>query len=173
MSSILKTWKKQGIWENRNMANTQTKKTQEAERLQEGNRTRDRATLIAERRQLRGDLGYRPDVLTYKERPGYVRRVVNDVGDRIERLKGLGWEVVDEPGIRIGDQRAIDSNKNPEGSPYFPVGENMMAVLMEIPKEIWDADREVKREAVNRIEREIRNQHKKEGYDGYHRSEYN
>lgn len=150
----------------------QTKKTQEADRLQEGNRTRDRATIIAERRQLRGDVGHRPDVLSFPERPGYVRRVVNDYKDRVERMKRLGWEVVQEPGIQIGDERAIEANKNAEGSPYFSVGGGMMAVLMEIPEEYWEADKEVKRESRTRIEREIRNQSKKDGYDGFHRTEF-
>jgi len=104
------------------------------------------------------------NILTAPKKSGFVRRFVNDTGDRIQMFKDAGWGTVDD-GITAGDPKIgrpsnIGSATNPS------VGNNQRAVLMEIPEEIYEADRAESQANITAVENQIRRNSKGEGKDG-------
>lgn len=89
--------------------------------------------------------------ITGKE-PGFVYRVVNDVGDRIEQLKAIGYEIVEDSKIQVGDRRVANPTK--EGSPVqVSVGGGVQGYVMRIKQEWYDEDKAKKDAHVDAIER--------------------
>jgi hypothetical protein len=92
---------------------------------------------------------HRQNILSASTRPGYVRRMVNDTDDRIERFKKAGWTPVE--GEQIGDPHAADPSSIGSMSTKS-VGAGMKAVLMEIPEEHYNEDQNDKQQKVNALE---------------------
>lgn len=105
------------------------------------------------------------NILTAPKKPGFVRRFVNDKGDRIENFKAAGWTTVDEK-TQVGDSKigradSMGSSVNPH------VGGGQRAVLMELPEEIYKEDRAASQAQITKIENEIkRNQLRQDGLEG-------
>jgi len=101
---------------------------------------------ITKKRPKRVPLGTR-NVLKYPKRPGYVRRVVNDVEDRIQRFKEAGYEIVQKKDLPSGDPRAGDASQM--GMPVSKsVGNGVKGVLMEIPEEWYKEDQKRKQDKI-------------------------
>lgn len=84
--------------------------------------------------------------------PGWHYRVVNDVGDRIEQLKAIGYEIVEDSKVQVGDRRIANPTK--EGSPVkVSVGGGIQGYVMRIKQEWKDEDQAVKDAHVNNIEK--------------------
>lgn len=104
------------------------------------------------------------NILTASKRQGYVRRFVNDKGDRIQAFKDAGWSAV-ETEDQIGDDKAgrstsMGSSANPS------VGGGQRAVLMEIPEKFHEEDNKAKQTKITQVENEIRRNSAKPGSDG-------
>lgn len=104
------------------------------------------------------------NVLTAPKKPGFVRRFVNDKGDRIQSFKDAGWLTVDDV-TKTGDDKAgrvtsMGSGANPH------VGGGQRAVLMEIPEEIYKEDRADSQAKITQVENEIRRNQISPGNDG-------
>jgi S1-C subfamily serine protease len=78
-----------------------------------------------------------------------VRRLVNDVDDRIERFQKAGWTPVE--GEQVGDAHAGDPSSVGSAT-VKSVGAGTKALLMEIPKEYYDADQADKQTKVDELE---------------------
>jgi hypothetical protein len=96
----------------------------------------------------------RRNVLTAPKKAGFVRRFVNDKGDRVENFKAAGWNVVDEDGMKVGDPK-IGRAQSMGGSVNPHVGAGMRAVLMELPEEIYDEDRAASQAEITKVENQI------------------
>jgi hypothetical protein len=97
---------------------------------------------------------HRQNIIKANTREGYVRRMVNDVDDRVERFKLAGWTPVE--GERVGDAHAADPSS--VGSMTTKsVGGGTKAVLMEIPQEIYDTDQKDKQGRVDALESAMEN----------------
>lgn len=84
--------------------------------------------------------------------PGFVYRVVNDVGDRIEQLKSIGYEIVEDQSVQVGDRRIANPTK--EGSPVkVSVGGGVQGYVMRIKQEWYDEDAAKKAAHVDSIEK--------------------
>lgn len=92
---------------------------------------------------------HRQNLIHAETRPGYVRRLVNDTEDRIERFKKAGWTPVE--GGQVGDPHAGDPSSLTSAT-VKSVGAGVKAVLMEIPQEYYDADQADKQQRVNQLE---------------------
>lgn len=104
------------------------------------------------------------NILTAPQKAGFVRRFVNDTGDRVQMFKDAGWNAVDD-GSPVGDAKigrptSMGSSSNPH------VGGGTRAVLMEIPEEIYAADRAESQAKISEVENQIRRNSKGEGKDG-------
>ena len=84
--------------------------------------------------------------------PGFVYRVVNDVGDRIEQLKAIGYEIVEDSAVQVGDRRIANPTK--EGSPVkVSVGGGIQGYVMRIKQDWYDEDKAKKDAHVDSIEK--------------------
>lgn len=104
------------------------------------------------------------NILTASKRPGYMRRFVNDKGDRIQAFKDAGWTAVDAVGQdsddKAGKATVIGSSANPS------VGGGQRAVLMEIPEKFYYADKKAAQDKITMVEDEIRRNSTGPGKDG-------
>lgn len=93
-------------------------------------------------------------VLTAPEKKGFVRRIVNDVGPRIAKFIKAGWNVVEED-INLGE--SVDGSNQAIGSGARKgVGKGVTGVLMEIPKELYDADQRAKQARITKDENALK-----------------
>lgn len=93
------------------------------------------------------------NVLTVSgKEPGFEYRVVNDTGDRVSQFEEMGYEIVRDQNIKVGERRIANPTK--EGSPVqISVGGGAKAFLMRIPDEYYKEDQAAKAKHVDEIER--------------------
>ena len=96
------------------------------------------------------------NVLTVEgKEPGYVYRIVNDVGDRINTFQEGGYELVESKAVKVGDRRL--NNASAEGSKaQVSVGGGQKAFVMRIPKEWYDEDQLAKQTQINELENSMK-----------------
>lgn len=83
--------------------------------------------------------------------PNYVYRVVNDVDNRIEQFKTAGYEVVQHE-TKVGDTAVVDGNISLGSGARVHVGSGRHAVLMRIPRELYEEDQAAKQREITRKE---------------------
>ena len=87
--------------------------------------------------------------------PGFEYRIVNDVGDRVEMFKSMGYEVVADDSVQIGERRI--ANPSREGSPVqVSVGGGTKAFLMRQKKEWFEEDQSTKEARLKDQEQAMR-----------------
>ena len=118
---------------------------------------------MSEQPRKRVKLGSR-NILSAPKKAGFVRRFVNDTGDRIQMFKDAGWNVVDDVNQvgdpKLGKPTSIGSSANPH------VGGGQRAVLMELPEEIYSEDRAEAQAEITKVENEMKRTSKTAGKDG-------
>ena len=118
---------------------------------------------MSEQPRKRVKLGTR-NILSAPKKAGFVRRFVNDTGDRIQMFKDAGWNVVDDVNQvgdpKLGKPTSIGSSANPH------VGGGQRAVLMELPEEIYSEDRAEAQAEITKVENEMKRTSKTAGKDG-------
>lgn len=104
------------------------------------------------------------NILTAPTRKGFVRRFVNDKGDRIQMFKDAGWEIVTGAGEagddKIGRATSMGSGTNPS------VGENQRAILMELPEDLYQADIAESQAKITQVENQIKRNSSVEDHNG-------
>jgi hypothetical protein len=105
------------------------------------------------------------NVLTAPKRPGFVRRFVNDKGDRIQRFKEAGYSIVEET-IQVGDPKI----GTPEqlGSGVSSKRDGLKKVLMEIPEKYYKEDFINKQKKIALTEAELKRSSTNPSADGLH-----
>jgi hypothetical protein len=94
------------------------------------------------------------NVLTAAQRPGFVRRFVNDHDGRVERFLEAGYEIVRNPAADTSDPKAGKASNL--GSPVRKsVGGGMHAVLMEIPADWYAEDQANKQREISDVEQSM------------------
>lgn len=84
--------------------------------------------------------------------PEFEYRVVNDDGDRVSQFEDMGYEVVKDSSIKVGDRRIANPTK--EGSPVqISVGGGQKAYLMRIRKDWYEEAQEDKAKQVDEMEK--------------------
>ena len=84
-------------------------------------------------RRRRSSVGGHAMKLSAPPRPGFVRRFVNDSGNRLAELEELGYTLVDEPGIQTHDPSSrINRLAGTQAS-----GAPLKTYLMETPEELY------------------------------------
>ena len=96
---------------------------------------------------------------------GYVYRIVNDVDDRIQSLQEMGYEIVTDKGVSVGDKRI--ANPTQEGSPIkVSVGQGIQAYVMRQKKEFFDEDQASKNARNDELEAQMKRDAKDSGFYG-------
>lgn len=94
---------------------------------------------------------------TSKNDPNFVYRWVNDVGDRINLMKELGYEIVTDPNVTVGDRKVESTKDASGGSPVIAnVGGGIKAYYMRIPKEWYEEDQKAKAAKIDELEASIK-----------------
>ena len=115
-----------------------------------------------ERRPKRIPVGTR-NVLSFPKRPGYVRRLVTDVDDRILVFEQAGYTVVKQKDLPTGDHRVGEPSQM--GMPVTKdIGSGMKGILMEIKQEWHDEDQKAKQDKITLEEASMKQS--KGGIDG-------
>lgn len=97
--------------------------------------------------------------------PGYVYRIVNDIDDRVQTFQELGYEIVTDQNVSVGDKRV--ANATQEGTPIkVSVGQGVQGYVMRQKQEWYDEDKAKKQELVNELERSMKDDANKEGFYG-------
>lgn len=97
--------------------------------------------------------------------PGYVYRIVNDIDDRIQSLKEMGYEIVTDKDVTVGDKRI--ANPTQEGSPVkVSVGQGVQAYVMRQKQEWFDEDQAAKNAKNDELESSMKREAKDAGFYG-------
>lgn len=97
--------------------------------------------------------------------PAYVYRVVNDTDDRIATMQEMGYEIVTDTNISVGDKRI--ANPTQEGSPVkVSVGQGVQAYVMRQKKEWFEEDQKTKQAHVNELEASMKKDADNAGFYG-------
>ena len=109
--------------------------------------------LATKRKPRRASINGTRNVLTVSgKEPGFEYRIVNDDGDRVSQFEEMGYEVVKDSGIKVGDRRIANPTK--EGSPVqVSVGGGQKAYLMRIRKDWYEEAQEDKAKQVDEMEK--------------------
>lgn len=92
--------------------------------------------------------------VTGKE-PGYVYRIVNDAGDRVQQFLDAGYEKVLANDVQVGDKRI--NSASPEGSvAQVSVGNGEKAIVMRIREEWYKEDQLAKQAHGDQLEQTIK-----------------
>ena len=132
---------------------------------EETKNTKDEKDVKTEQTRKRIPLGTR-NILTAPKKSGFVRRFVNDKGDRVQRFKEAGYSIVEE-NIQVGDPK-IGKASQLGGSVDVQVGSGQRAILMEIPEKYYNEDKKIAQDKITKVENEIRRNTKNPGPDGLH-----
>ena len=111
-----------------------------------------RTPSVASARPQRAPLGKRDRLAIKNKEDGFVYRIVNDVDDRVELLKGNGYEIctVEQVGA-IGNKR-VDNTSSIGSAAHFSVGQGTKAVVMRIPEDWYKEDQRAKQAELDAIE---------------------
>jgi len=97
--------------------------------------------------------------------PGYVYRIVNDIDDRIQTFQEMGYEIVTDKEVSVGDKRV--ANPTQEGSPIqVSVGQGIQAYVMRQKEEWYKDDQAKKQEQVNELEASMKREAQDAGFYG-------
>ena len=97
-------------------------------------------------------------VLSVKgKEPGYVYRIVNDLGDRVAQFQEQGYELVDDKDIKVGDRR-IAQVKAEGTKAQVSVGQGVKAYVMRQKQEWYDEDQAAKQARVDELEQATKQQ---------------
>lgn len=96
---------------------------------------------------------------------GFLYRIVNDLDDRVQSLQEIGYEIVTDKNVTVGDKRI--ANPTQEGGPIkVSVGQGVQAYVMRQKKEFYDEDQRTKANAVDELEGQMKREATKEGFYG-------
>jgi ribosomal protein L14 len=90
---------------------------------------------------------------------------VNDTDDRIQTFQEMGYELVTDTNVSVGDKRVASPSK--EGTPSkVSVGQGVQAYVMRQKQEFYDEDQKTKQVQVNELESSMKQSAKNEGFYG-------
>ena len=115
----------------------------------------------ASARPRRTSLSQRNRLSVKNKEDGFVYRIVNDVDDRVSRLQEQGYEICTTEQVgAVGDKR-VDVSSSLGSAAHFSVGQGTKAVVMRIPKDWYDEDQELKKQAADDLEQTMKSDARK------------
>lgn len=111
-----------------------------------------RTPSVASARPQRAPLGKRDRLSIKNKEEGFVYRIVNDVDDRVEQLKGVGYEICTVEQVGAIGNRRVDNASSLGSAAHFSVGQGTKAVVMRIPQEWYQEDQRTKQTEIDAVE---------------------
>ncbi len=111
-----------------------------------------RTPSVASARPQRASLGKRDRLSIKNKEEGFVYRIVNDVDDRVEQLKGVGYEICTNEHVGAIGNKRVDNTSSVGSAAHFSVGQGTKAVVMRIPKDWYDEDQRAKQQELDAVE---------------------
>lgn len=109
--------------------------------------------------------GVRNKLTVKGKEPGYQYRIVNDIDDRVSQMQELGYEIVTDNTVQVGDKRI--ANPSQEGSPVqVSVGGGTKAYVMRQKQEWYDEDQAAKQKQVAELEESTKKDAAASGFYG-------
>lgn len=109
--------------------------------------------------------GTRSRLTVRGKEPGFVYRIVNDTEDRIASLQEMGYEIVTDSSVTVGDKRI--ANPSQEGSPVkVSVGQGTQAYVMRQKQEYFDEDQAAKNARNDELEAGMKKEAASSGFYG-------
>lgn len=109
--------------------------------------------------------GTRSRLAVRGKEPGFVYRIVNDTEDRIASLQEMGYEIVTDSSVTVGDKRI--ANPSQEGSPVkVSVGQGTHAYVMRQKQEFFDEDQAAKNARNDELEAGMKKEAAASGFYG-------
>jgi hypothetical protein len=111
-----------------------------------------RTQTVASARPRRTTLGKRNRLAIQNQEEGYTYRIVNDVDDRVDYLKGLGYELCSKEQVGAVGNKRVDNTSSIGSTAHFSVGQGTKAVVMRIPREHAIEDQRAKQAEIDEVE---------------------
>jgi len=101
------------------------------------------------------------DTLSTTQKPGFVRRWVNDVVGRLDKFDRAGWVPADRNDVDVNHGEVTGSNTALGTGVSKDVGrtragDGTQAILMEIPVELYEEDQKAKQKVVDESDRAMK-----------------
>lgn len=112
------------------------------------NQTKEAIAKSPSGRVRRSKLGTRNVLTVEGKEAGYVYRIVNDDGDRVQRFQEIGYELVPAKDVKVGDKRVNTSTATGSQS-EVSVGGGRKAYVMRIPQDWYNEDQITKLNEVD------------------------
>lgn len=98
------------------------------------------------------------NVLTVKgKEPGYVYRIVNDSGDRVQMFEDAGYEIVNAADVTVGDKR-VQKATSMGTKAEVSVGQGEKALVMRIKEDWYKEDQLAKEQRLRDLESTMKKQ---------------
>lgn len=111
-----------------------------------------RTPSVASARPRRATLGKRNRLAIQNMEEGFTYRIVNDVDDRVDYLKGLGYELCSKEQVGAIGNKRVDNTSSIGSTAHFSVGQGTKAVIMRIPREYALEDQAAKQAEIDEVE---------------------
>lgn len=111
-----------------------------------------RTPSVASARPRRTTLGKRNRLAIQNMEEGYTYRIVNDVDDRVDYLKGIGYELCSKEQVGAIGNKRVDNTSSIGSTAHFSVGQGTKAVVMRIPREYAIEDQAAKQAEIDEVE---------------------
>ena len=111
-----------------------------------------RTPSVASARPRRATLGKRNRLAIQNMEEGFTYRIVNDVDDRVDYLKGLGYELCSKEQVGAIGNKRVDNTSSIGSTAHFSVGQGTKAVIMRIPREYALEDQAAKQADIDEVE---------------------
>ena len=111
-----------------------------------------RTPSVASARPRRATLGKRNRLAIQNMEEGFTYRIVNDVDDRVDYLKGLGYELCSKEQVGAIGNKRVDNTSSIGSTAHFSVGQGTKAVIMRIPREYALEDQAAKQTEIDEVE---------------------
>lgn len=108
-------------------------------------------------RPRRNRINVRNRLTVANKEPGYMYRVVNDVEDRVEILKEIGYEIVNAGDVKVGEAR-VDVGSNVGSAASMSVGNGVRGVVMRIREDWYNEDQANKQADIEQTESAMKKQ---------------
>lgn len=111
-----------------------------------------RTPAVASARPRRTALGKRNRLAIQNMDEGFTYRIVNDIDDRVDYLKGLGYELCSKEQVGAIGNKRVDNTSSIGSTAHFSVGQGTKAVIMRIPREYALEDQAAKLADIDEVE---------------------